>query len=578
VNPKENKYLRFRVVTIGIFFGLFLGAICAKAAYLQIYRGSWLSQLAADQYEASVKTSGKRGTIYDRKMSELAVSIQVTSIAAYPARLDDPAKTAAALAKPLNLDRSSLQRSFRSKKTFVWVKRQATPREVEKVKELNLGGIGFVPEYNRFYPKKTLAAQVIGFTGVDGAGLEGLEHFYDRTLKGAETEYTFLRDALGNRFVFNSANVPDFSGKNLILTIDQTVQFIAERTLEDTVTEFDADSGIAIVMEPKSGALLAIAQYPFFNPNAYREFKSANWRNRAITDAIEPGSTLKIFSATAAIEFGDSSPNTIFFCENGAYRIGRKVVRDVSAHGWLSLQQIVKYSSNIGAIKISEIVGAKHLFNTLVNFGFGAKTGIDCPGESPGSLSNYRQWTRMDTSAISFGHGMAASPLQLVTAVSAIANKGVLMKPYFVAAVTDQSNQTLQSFAPHVVRRVVSESTARKVATILKTVVAEGGTGTQAALQGFSVGGKTGTAKKLGPDGTYSDDDYIASFVGFTPVDNPAITVLVIINEPRKQYYGGVVAAPAFRRIAQETLNYLNVHPDIQDGQLAAAEGTEGRI
>jgi cell division protein FtsI (penicillin-binding protein 3) len=578
VNPKENKYLRFRVVTIGIFFGLFLGAICAKAAYLQIYRGSWLSQLAADQYEASVKTSGKRGTIYDRKMSELAVSIQVTSIAAYPARLDDPAKTAAALAKPLNLDRSSLQRSFRSKKTFVWVKRQATPREVEKVKELNLGGIGFVPEYNRFYPKKSLAAQVLGFTGVDGAGLEGLEHFYDRTLKGAETEYTFLRDALGNRFVSNSANVPDFSGKNLILTIDQTVQFIAERTLEDTVTEFDADSGIAIVMEPKSGALLAIAQYPFFNPNAYREFKSANWRNRAITDAIEPGSTLKIFSATAAIEFGDSSPNTIFFCENGAYRIGRKVVRDVSAHGWLSLQQIVKYSSNIGAIKISEIVGAKHLFNTLVNFGFGAKTGIDCPGESPGSLSNYRQWTRMDTSAISFGHGMAASPLQLVTAVSAIANKGVLMKPYFVAAVTDQSNQTLQSFAPHVVRRVVSESTARKVATILKTVVAEGGTGTQAALQGFSVGGKTGTAKKLGPDGTYSDDDYIASFVGFTPVDNPAITVLVIINEPRKQYYGGVVAAPAFRRIAQETLNYLNVHPDIQDGQLAAAEGTEGRI
>ena len=578
MNPKEKKYLRFRVVTIGIFFGLFLGVICAKAAYLQIYRGSWLSQLAADQYEASVKASGKRGSIYDRKMSELAVSIQVTSIAAYPARLGDPAKTAAALAKPLNLDRSSLQRSFRSKKTFVWVKRQATPREVEKVKELNLDGIGFVPEYNRFYPKKTLAAQVIGFTGVDGAGLEGLEHFYDRFLKGAETEYTFLRDALGNRFVSNGANVQDFSGKNLILTIDQTVQFIAERTLEDTVTEFDADSGIAIVMEPKSGALLAIAQYPFFNPNAYREFKSANWRNRAITDSIEPGSTLKIFSATAAIEFGDSSPNTIFFCENGAYRIGRKTVRDVSAHGWLSLQQIVKYSSNIGAIKISEIVGAKHLYNTLKDFGFGAKTGIDCPGESPGSLSNYRQWTRMDTSAISFGHGMAASPLQLVTAVSAIANNGVLMKPYLVAAVTDQNNQTVQSFAPHVVRRVVSESTARKVSTILKTVVAEGGTGTQAALQGFSVGGKTGTAKKIGPDGTYSDDDYIASFVGFTPVDNPAITVLVIINEPRKQYYGGVVAAPAFRRIAQETLNYLNVHPDIQDDQLAAAEGAEGRI
>jgi cell division protein FtsI (penicillin-binding protein 3) len=578
VNPKEKKYLRFRVVTIGIFFGLFLGVICAKAVYLQIYRGSWLSQLAADQYEASVKTSGKRGSIYDRKMSELAVSIQVTSIAAYPARLGDPAKTAAALAKPLNLNRRSLQRSFSSKKTFVWVKRQATPREVEKIKGLNLEGIGFVPEYNRFYPKKTLAAQVIGFTGVDGAGLEGLEHFYDRFLKGAETTYTCLRDAMGNRFVSNGSHPQDSSGKNLILTIDQTVQFIAERTLEDTVTEFDADSGIAIVMAPKTGALLAIAQYPFFNPNAYRKFKSANWRNRAVTDSIEPGSTLKIFSATAAIDSGDSSPNTIFFCENGAYRIGRKTVRDVSAHGWLSLQQIVKYSSNIGVIKISEIVGAKHLYNTLLDFGFGAKTGIDCPGESSGSLPNYRHWTRMDRSAISFGHGMAASPLQLVTAVSAIANNGVLMKPYLVAAVTDQNNQTVQSFAPHVVKRVVSESTARKVATILKTVVAEGGTGTQAALQGFSVGGKTGTAKKIGPDGTYSDDDYIASFVGFTPVDNPAITVLVIINEPRKQYYGGIVAAPAFRRIAQETLNYLNIQPDSQSGQLAAAEETEGPI
>lgn len=578
MNLKEKKYLRLRVAMVGVFFGLFLGVICAKAAYLQLYRGSWLSQLAAGQYEASVKTSGKRGTIFDRRMSELAVSIQVTSIGAYPARLGDPAKAAAALSKSLNVDRGALLQSLRSKKTFVWVKRQATPREVEKVRELNLEGIGFVPEYNRFYPNKTLAAQVIGFTGVDGAGLEGLEHYYDEVLKGAETESTFLRDALGNRFVAGGGSVQDFGGKNLTLTIDQTVQFIAERTLEDTVTEFEADSAIAIVMEPRTGALLAVAQYPFFNPNAYRDFKSSSWRNRAVADAIEPGSTLKIFSATAAIEFGDSSPNTIYFCENGAYRIGRKTVRDVSAHGWLSLQQIVKYSSNIGAIKISEIVGPKHLHDLLAQFGFGIKTGIDCPGESPGSLSNYRHWSRMDTSAISFGHGMSASPLQLVTAVSAIANGGALMKPYLVTSVTDQNNQILQSFGPHLVRRVVSENTARKIGTILKTVVTEGGTGTQAALQGYTVAGKTGTAKKIGPDGTYSDDNYIASFVGFTPADDPAITVLVIINEPRKEYYGGAVAAPAFRRIAQETLNYLNVHPDLTDGQLAAAGGTEGRI
>jgi cell division protein FtsI (penicillin-binding protein 3) len=578
VNQKEKKYLRFRLVTVGVAFSLCLGVICIKAAYLQICRGSRLSRLAADQYVASVKVSGKRGSIYDRNMSEMAVSVQVTSIAAYPMRISDPVKTSAVLAKTLSLDRRALQRRFDTQKNFVWVKRQATPREVERVRASNLEGIGFVPEYSRYYPQKSLAGQVIGFTGVDGAGLEGLEHYHDECLKGKETDRTFLRDALGNQLVSDGDPVKHFGGKNLILTIDQTIQYIAEKTLQDTVVQFEADAGIAVVMEPDSGALLAVAQYPFFNPNAYRDYQSVHWRNRAVADAIEPGSTLKIFSAVAAIEFGNSSPNTIFFCENGSYRIGRKTVRDVSAHGWLSLQQILKYSSNIGAIKISEIVGAKHLHKTLATFGFGSKTGIDCPGESPGSLPHYRRWTRMDTSAISFGHGMASSPLQLVTAVSAIANNGVLMKPYLVAAVTDQDNRTVRSFAPRARWRVVSEDTARDIRTILKTVVAEGGTGAEAALPGYSVGGKTGTAKKIGPDGTYSDDRYMASFVGFTPVEDPAITILVIIDEPRTAYYGGVVAAPAFRRIAQETLHYLNVHPDIQKGQLAVAAGTEERI
>ncbi len=578
MNSAERKYLRIRVALVGLFFGLFLAVICGKAAYLQIYHGPWLSGMAAEQYESSVKSSGKRGTIYDRKMSELAVSIPVTSIAAYPKRLKNPAKAAASIAKPLKINRRSLQKSLKSKKSFVWIKRQATPREVALVKQLNIEGIGFVPEYNRFYPQKTLAAQVIGFTGVDGEGLEGVEHYYNRSLKGVPSERTLLRDAFGHRIVSDDKEIPDFSGQNLILTIDQSIQFIAEKTLEDTVRQYEAGGGIVIVMEPKTGAILAMAQYPDFNPNAYRKFKTDHWRNRAITDAIEPGSTLKIFSAAAAIKYGGLSPNSIFFCENGSYRIGSKVVHDTTSHGWLSLQQIIKYSSNIGAIKLSEDIGPQSLHKTLTQFGFGRKTGFDAPGETPGSLSHYRKWTRMDTSAIAFGHGVAVSPLQLVTAVSAIANNGVLVKPYLVSQITDQSNRIVQTFAPREVRRVISGDSARAIRNILRTVVAEGGTGAQAALDGYSVCGKTGTAKKIGEDGTYSNENYIASFIGFTPCEDPAICALVIIDEPRKAYYGGIVAAPAFRRIAQETLNYLNVHPDSLGDRLAVTRRAEGRI
>jgi cell division protein FtsI (penicillin-binding protein 3) len=578
MNSTDRKYIRIRMALVGLLFGLFLAVICGKAAYLQIYRGPWLSDLAAEQYEASVKSSGKRGTIYDRKMSEMAVSIPVTSIAAFPRRMADPATAAAAIAKPLKINRRSLVKNLKSKKSFIWIKRQATPREVEQVKQLNIEGIGFVPEYNRFYPQKTLAAQVIGFTGVDGEGLEGVEHYYNRALKGAISEQTFLRDAFGHRIVSDDKETPDFSGHNLILTIDQSIQFIAAETLEDTVREFEAGGGIVIVLEPKTGAVLAMAQYPEVNPNAYRKFKTEHWRNRAITDALEPGSTLKIFSATAGIEYGGLTSNSIFFCENGSYRVGAKVVRDTKSHGWLSLQQIIQYSSNIGVIKLSEDIGPEPLYNILTKFGFGSKTGIDAPGETPGSLSHYRTWTRMDTSAISFGHGVAVSPIQLVAAVSAIANKGVLTQPYLVSQITDQNNRVVDSFTSRNSRRVLSEEKARAIRNILKTVVAEDGTGANAALDGYSAGGKTGTAKKIAEDGTYSSEDYIASFIGFAPSEEPAICVLVIIDEPRKQYYGGTVAAPAFRRIAQETLNYLNVHPDSLGDQLAVTGSADDQI
>ena len=570
MSEPQEKYIRLRVALVAIVFSLLLTAIGAKAAYLQIFQGPWLSKLAAEQYERSQKMSGKRGIIYDRNSTEMAVSLRVTSVAAYPGRIEDSRQAAKNISRILKIKSRALGKKLASKKSFVWIKRHATPLEVEKIKQLNIEGIEFIPEYNRYYPNKTLAAQVIGFTGVDGTGLEGIEYYYNDYLKGTNGNETLLRDARGRRYVAAGQKETDYSGSNIRLTIDRTIQYIAEKTLEETVTEFSAKSGIAIVMTPHTGALLAVAHYPHFNPNDFGKFSSKDRRNRSITDPFEPGSTMKIFSAAAAIESGGSSPNAIFFCENGAYRIGRKVVHDMEEYGWLSLQQIIKYSSNIGAIKISEMVGPERMYDTLVDFGFGTRTGIDCPGETVGTLHHYDRWSRMDASAISFGHGISVSPVQLITAVSAIANGGILMKPYIVSAITDQHNRTVYQFEPQKVRRVISEQTATKVLKIMQTVVTAGGTGTQAALDGYTVCGKTGTAKKIGEEGTYTEDSYISSFVGFTPAQNAEIAVLVVIDEPQGKYYGGLVAAPAFNRIARQTLNYLNI-PPVTNRQLAVS-------
>jgi cell division protein FtsI (penicillin-binding protein 3) len=315
-------------------------------------------------------------------------------------------------------------------------------------------------------------------------------------------------------------------------------------------------------MQPRTGAILSIAHCPHINPNAYSDFDKSLWRNRAITDSFEPGSTMKIFSAAAALEYGKTTPSSIFYCENGAYRIGKNVVHDIHKRGWLSLQQIIKFSSNIGAVKIGEKVGAKNLYRTLRNFGFGRKTGIDSPGETTGSLANYTSWSKMDTGAISFGHGVSVSAIQMVTAVAAIANDGILMKPYIVQQITNQNGHPVKRFKPQKVRRAISARAARIVKNIMKTVVTEGGTGVNAALEGYSVGGKTGTSRKLDRNGQYSDNSHTASFIGFTPADNPEIAIIVVIDEPKGKYYGGIVAAPVFKQIAQQTLNYLNVPPE----------------
>ena len=573
----KEKYIKFRVFIVGLVFIILFGVIGAKAVHLQVYRSPWLAQKASDQYEKSLKLNGKRGTIYDRNLREMAVSIDVTSIAVRPAKIRQPNTASRALAKALKTDHRRIKKKLKSKSPFVWVKRQASPKETAAVKALGLDGIEFVPERNRFYPNKTLASHALGFTGLDGYGLEGIEFSYDRYLRGSDSNSKVFKDALGKVFNEEPNKNAHSDGHNIVLTIDRAIQYITENALQETVKEYSARSGMAIVMEPKSGAILALAHVPVFNPNAYTDFKKERWRNRAITDPFEPGSTMKIFSAAAALESGNIKASSIFYCENGAYRIGQNVVHDIKKHGWLSLQQIIKYSSNIGAVKVSEKIGPAKLYSIFQKFGFGAKTGIDSPGETTGSLAHYKNWTTVDTGAVAFGYGISASAIQLITAASAIANDGILMKPYFVKAITDQSGKTLKQFQPQAVRQVISKRNARTIRNIMKTVITEGGTGTNAALEGYTVCGKTGTARKLDQNGIYSDSMHIASFVGFTPAENPKLTILVVIDEPQGKYYGGTVAAPVFRRIAHEALNYLNIPPQSGTKRFATSRRIEAR-
>jgi cell division protein FtsI (penicillin-binding protein 3) len=555
------KKIRLREMIIGGIFTLFFTAIGIKATYLQVFRGPWLSQKAADQYEVSYKSSGKRGTIFDRNLREMAVSIDVESIAAHPQQVENPKKVAGSLSRILDIKRRVLTKQLYSKKKFVWIKRKVTPKEAEAVKKLDIDGLDFIPEHKRFYPNKTLASQLIGFTDIDDHGLEGLEFYYNDDLAGSAFKYTVLRDANGRRFEAENSADSSFSGKNLVLTIDSTIQYIAEKALAETVKEYSAKSGMAVVMVPKTGALLAMAQVPLFNPNALNGFNRKVWRDRIITDPFEPGSTMKIFSAAAALESGNCSSSSIFYCENGAYKMGNHIIHDSHEHGWLSLQQIVKYSSNIGAVKFSALAGPEYLFKTLRDFGFGEKTEIDCPGETTGSLTPYQRWTKVDAGTIAFGQGVSVSALQLITAVCAVANKGVLMRPYVVQAITDHYGRLIKSFGPKSVRRVISEKTARTITRIMQTVITEGGTGVNAALDGYSVCGKTGTAQKIDENGRYSNEKFIASFIGFAPVENPKIAVLVVVDEPQKEHYGSEVAAPTFKAIAQKTLDYMNIAP-----------------
>lgn len=548
---------------VALLFAVFFVAVSGRAFYLQVLNNDRLVKLAEKQHQRIVALTPGRGAIYDRNNAPFAVSIEMDSCYAETRNIEDLRKTAATLAPLLGFFPPDLEAKLKGARNFVWLSRRMAPEQAKKVKELKLEGIGFVKESKRFYPNSQVAAHVIGFTGMDPGGLEGVEKRYDATILGNTGYLVTERDALGRDIALKkgSEGKSGSKGNNVVLTLDKNVQYIAEKELALAVEKNGAKNGIAIVMEPDTGRVLAMANYPTFNPNSYAHYDASSLRNRAIADSFEPGSTFKIFLVASALEAGVIRPGDYFDCENGSYKMHGRTIHDTHKYGSLSVSEILKYSSNIGSAKIGSRLGSGRLYAALNGFGFGEKSNIDLPGEASGMLRQQAKWYGIDLATISFGQGVTATPLQIAAAVSAVANGGNLMKPYLVDRITDDNGAVLQQFQPQVRRRVISAQTARSVSRMLEGVVTEGGTGTGAMVDGYRVAGKTGTAQKAEGRG-YSADKRTASFVGFVPADRPRLTILVVVDEPKTSSYGGVVAAPAFSAIAQQTLCYLNVPPD----------------
>jgi cell division protein FtsI (penicillin-binding protein 3) len=408
-----------------------------------------------------------------------------------------------------------------------------------------------------------MAAHLIGFVGLDSKGLEGIEYQYDTLLNGENHVWTAGRDALGREIAMGKVPFEkEDHYRNIVLTIDKSIQHIVETELGRGVEKWGAKGGIAIAMDPFTGKILAITSYPTFNPNQFIQYRSKTWRNRAVSDAFEPGSLFKVFLAAAALEEKIVRSSDSFFCENGSYTVYDRTIHDTSKHGWLTFQQIIKFSSNIGASKVGEKMGRERFYRYISAFGFGEKTKIGLPGEGNGIVHHPRYWPPVALDTISYGQGISATGIQLVTALSAIANGGYLMKPHVVEKIMDEKGKVVQSFQPETIRKVISEETAKKVTTLLRATTERGGTGEGAVPTGYDVAGKTGTAQKVDSLlGGYSEDRYTSGFMGFAPAEEPKLVLLVIVDEPQGNTYGGVVAAPIFRAIMEKVLPYLHVVP-----------------
>jgi cell division protein FtsI (penicillin-binding protein 3) len=557
---QDRVHVRLLIIA-GVAF-LWMVAIFGRLSYLQLYRHSEYLSRALRQQQRSFEITPERGAIYDRNGKPLAMSIQVDSAFAVPSEIADESLVARLLSGVVNKPQEEIEARLESSKAFAWIARKLPPEKADAINKLNLKGIYLQKENQRFYPKRELAAHVLGFVDVDEKGLSGIERQLDSQIRGKSERIVVMADA--KQRWFDGGQAKRERGASVVLTLDEKIQYIAERELAAATSKTRALAGTVIVMNPNTGEILALANWPKFNPNKAGDAPSENWMNRAVSAIYEPGSTFKLITLAAALDQGITRPDEVFDCENGAVYISGHRIRDHKPFGMLTVSDILAKSSDVGAIKIALRLGAPRFYEYVRAFGFGSLTGVELPNESRGRVEPL-DWKPVSTAAISMGQEVGLTPIQLVTAVSAIANGGLLYKPHVIAEMRrgEKSLPDEDASATAEPKRVIRAETAATLRQLMEGVVLHG-TGPAAHLDGWTSAGKTGTAQKIDPStGRYSPTQYFASFTGFAPINNPAVTILVALDSPVGMHEGGEVAAPVFKRVAEQVLAYLDVSRDV---------------
>ncbi|MDR3763636.1 MAG: penicillin-binding protein [Acidobacteriota bacterium] len=548
-------------------FGLFLFAwaliLCGRLIQLQIVQHGVWTQRALRQQQRTVDISPQRGVIYDRNGQELAMTVQVDSVFAVPSEIPDPANTVAMLASILDEEPQAMLARIQAQKNFAWVARKVDPDIADRIRSLNLRGIYFQKELKRFYPKRTLAAQVLGYVGMEDVGLAGIEHLYQDQLNGQPGKLVITMDA--RRKWFGHVEHPPDPGDNVVLTIDEKIQYIVEKELAQAMEETHAVSGTVVVQNTRTGEILALANAPTFNPNNSHDITPDKLKNHAVSDVYEPGSVFKTVTFSSAFDEGVARPEEIINCDPGYVLIGGIKIHDSHHIGTVTLEKAYAESSDVGAVRMALRLGPERFYKHMQAFGFGQSTNIELPGETRGLVRPPARWAVSSIGSMSIGQEVGVTPLQIVSMMSSVANDGIYSPPRIVASVTPpgQGYRRIE-YRPQNQRRVLSSMTSAVMRRLTEEVVLEG-TARRAILDGYSSAGKTGTAQKIDPKThAYSKTDYVASFVGFTPVNNPAITIAVILDSPKGLHQGGQVSAPVFKRVAEQVLSYLGVPHDVE--------------
>lgn len=575
-DERRDFWIRIRMGAIVGFLSIMFSAVIVRVYHLQVVQGAELAEKAVGQQMREIKLQARRGNILDRNHLELAVSVESPSVFIRPRQIKDKEGVINALVDILGVEREWAEKRVSSTTPFIWVKRQIAPELAEKLAARNLAGIGFTPESKRFYPLKERAGQLLGFVGIDSNGLEGIERKYEKDLAGGDYYLQGYKDARGMTMLTEATpEFREFEGKSIVLTIDERLQRVAEEAIAEQATKYNAKAAYSVVVDPKTGEILAMANWPSFDPNRFKEAVAEDWRLRNVTDTFEPGSTFKPLVLAAALQEKKVNINSTFDCENGRIKIGKYTIRDSHPEGVLSVGEIIQESSNICSYKIAQTLGRDTFYQYIRAFGFGRNTGLGFRGEQPGLVWPPDRWAEVSFANIAFGQGLTSTPLQMAMGIATIANGGNLFKPMIVKSVLDKDGQVVRENQPTLLRQVVSPEVARQVSWTM-SLVTERGTGKQAKLEHFTVGGKTGTAQKVNPETRrYDPNMWIASFVGFAPAEDPEFVVLVMVDEPQKMHYGGVVAAPAFKKIMTEALTLRGVRPIEEGKRFRFDDGTE---